>query len=58
MAPQTWTLSGCFGFPKTIGAESVSVMVGLILMGLDGAFIGEYNLIESIVITDELLPEL
>jgi hypothetical protein len=33
-------------------------MVGLILMGLDGAFIGEYNLIESIVITDELLAEL
>lgn len=58
MAPQTWTLSGCFGFPKTIGAESVSVMVGLILMGLDGAFIGEYNLIEGIVITDEFLAEL
>jgi hypothetical protein len=58
MAPQTWTLSGCFGFPKTIGAESVSVMVGLILMGLDGAFIGEYNVIEGIVISDELLAEL
>jgi len=24
MAPQTWTLSGRFGFPKTIGAESLS----------------------------------
>jgi len=33
-------------------------MVGFILMGLYGAFIGEYNVIEGVVNSDELLAEL